>query len=302
LGGAGVAGTVLAAERDVPAPGSHRVLLVQPGTLAEGMRGPVATAVALVRQTAEAPAFDLVVWPENAVSAVLPTNVHLVRTALAKRSGAHLILGAPRFEPDERGLRISALLIDASGRTLAYHDKNHLLPFAEYAPGPLPMRWFGSMEVQPGETPGALPVQGTPFGPLICYEVLFAPLARAQVRAGATVLLNLSNDAWFGDTGAAEQHLAAAMYRALESGRPLLRATHTGLTAAIDANGRVVARLPMHEPGTLLVDVVPRSRPTPMLYWGEGPVWLAFGLAVALPAVRRLGRLRTAEEHASVEV
>ncbi|MDH3685214.1 MAG: apolipoprotein N-acyltransferase, partial [Myxococcales bacterium] len=208
------AGSVRVATGPAPPEGSKRVLLVQPGAVPSGdARGPVAVADALVQRTLDGEPFDVAVWPENAVAALLPSNLHLLRSAVQRGIGAPLILGAPRTDPKDGRFRTSALLVGVGGEILAHHDKRHLLPFAEYAPGPLPMEWFGPIEILPGVAPGVLPVRGASFGPLICYEVLFSGLARDQVRAGATVLLNLSNDAWFGDTGAVEQHLAAAMLR-----------------------------------------------------------------------------------------
>jgi len=288
-------GTVQLADGDEPAADALRLLLLQPGARAEEQpQSPAGAVAGLIRQTTEAPSFDVAVWPENALPAFLPANAHLVRPALAHRPDARLILGAPRAEPTAPGtLYTSALLLDSDARTLAHHDKVHLLPFAEYAPGPLPMRWFGALEATAGARPLPLADDGAVFGPLICYEVLFAELARQQARS-AGILLNLSNDSWFGRAGASEQHLAAAMYRAVETARPVLRSTQTGITAAIDARGRVVARLPMNEAGRLLVDVVPGSGTTWALAWGSAPAWVAFGLVLlrSLPFRRAAARLR----------
>ena len=285
-------GAVREAAGDVDAGGdAKRVLLVQPGSRTrDGDSGGAQTTRELVRRTQSAGDFDLAIWPENASPAVLPENLHLVRAALEGRPDAALILGAPRSGASPGSIHTSAVLVDSRREAFSFHDKVKLLPFAEYAPGPLPMRWFGAIEVEAGDAPRRVQVDGVSYGPLICYEVLFSGVAREQARAGAQVLLNLSNDAWFGNTGAVEQHLAAAMYRALETGRPLLRATQTGITAAIDVDGRVVARLPLDAPGTLLVDVHATSGTTPARLWGDAPVWLAFSAVVVFAVLGRWRR------------
>jgi len=282
-------GTVELAGSGDPRPGAVRVLLAQPGARGpDESRGPTGTLETLTRQTAEAASFDVVVWPENALPALMPANAHLLRRVLAERPAARLVLGAPRTDPTAPGrLFTSALLVDSGARTLAHHDKVHLLPFAEYAPGPLPMRWFGPLEATPGSQPRSLSDGNTVFGPLICYEVLFAELARQQART-AGILLNLSDDSWFGSAGAAEQHLAATMYRAIETARPILRSTHTGITAAVDARGHVIARIPMEIPGTLRVDVVPGTRSTATGMWGAAPIWAALALVTLLSLPFRL--------------
>jgi apolipoprotein N-acyltransferase len=165
------------------------------------------------------------------------------------------------------------------------HDKVKLLPFAEYAPWPFAPGSLG--EAAPGRAPRVLSWRGASFGPLVCYEVLFARLARRLAADGAGVLVNLSNDSWFGATGAAEQHLAAAMYRAIETGRPLLRATHTGITVALDARGRVVARLPRDVPGTRAIDVEPGRGITPYTRFGDAPLGAALLAGLALTSFRR---------------
>jgi apolipoprotein N-acyltransferase len=286
-----------AAAGSAPAPGALRVLLVQHAPAGARRSAPAELIPALEKLrglSRSRPDFDLAVWSENAVSAVMPENAHLLRGALPEGGRERaLLFGAPRSDPARPGaLHVSAFHADARGQLVAHHDKVHLLPFAEYAPGPLPMRWFGSVEVAPGEAPRALRFEGTAFGPLVCYEVLFAGLARDLARDGAGVLVNLSNDAWFGATGAIEQHLAAAMYRAIETRRPLLRATHTGVTAAIDARGRVAARLPLGVSAALSVDVTPGRGQAPAVSVGELPALLAALVALAFAARGALARAR----------
>ena len=140
--------------------------------------------------------------------------------------------------------------------------------------------------IEAGLAPVALLLDGATLGPLICYEMLFAGLARSQVRAGADLLVNLSHDGYFGGEAGARQHLTAAILRAAELGRPVLRATSDGFTVAIDARGRIQARLPAGQPGVLVVDVWPRSSATPALGVGNG-LAIAAALAIALMGIRQ---------------
>lgn len=274
------------------APGALRWLLVQHAPAAERRSAPAEAleAVASLRAlTRGRPDFDVALWSENALPALLPENAHLLRGALPEDGRERaLLLGAPRSDPARPGtLHTSAFLTDREGRVVAVHDKVKLLPFAEYAPWPFAPGAFGIGAAAPGEAPRVLPWRGGAFGPLICYEVLFAGLARRLASEGAGVLVNLSNDAWFGDTGAAEQHLAASMYRAIETRRPLLRATHTGITAAVDARGNVVARLPVDVPGTLAVDVAPGRGTTPYVRFGDAPLGALLLAGLGLTSSRR---------------
>ena len=266
------------------------MLLVQhaPAVARRSAPGDVVPQLARLRALTAGADFDVAVWSENALPALLPQNAHLLRGALADDGRPRaLLLGASYADPERPGsLRTSAFLADAGGTLLARHDKVHLLPLAEFAPWPLSAESLGILEVAPGEAPRVLVWRGTGFGPLLCYEVLFAPLARQLAREGAGVLVNLSNDSWFGATGAAEQHLAAAMYRAIETRRPLLRATHTGITAGLDAEGRVVARLPRDVPAVLALDVVPGAGLTLYTRLGDVPL-LGLSAAVLAAGYRR---------------
>lgn len=292
------AGAVHPARGAMPPPGTLRVLLVQHAPRVERRSGPgdvVGSLHALRTLTRHSgvSGVELAVWSENALAAVLPENLHLLRDAFpGDRADAALLLGAPRADARDPGrLHTSAFLVAAGGTPLGHHDKVHLLPFAEYVPRPFPRPARGRPETAPGAEPRVLRLGSHGLGPLVCYEVLFADLARRLARDGAGVLVNLSNDAWFGRTGAVEQHLAASMYRAIETRRPLVRATHTGVTGAFDAAGRLVARLPVDEAGALAVDVAPGTGATVYARVGELPALAAalvvLGAFLADAAARR---------------
>lgn len=267
-------------------PGSLRVALVQPALPMQQWANPIRTSdtvdhlVALTTAALDANAVDLVVWPENSIQALLPANDAQVEKALGALEGraAHLLLGAPRYEPPRSTERFNAaLLYRETAVPIAIHDKTHLLPFFEAVP-----EWLASGA--PGLSAGSAPAvlrsgDQISLAPLLCYEVLFPGVARRQVSDGATLLVNLSNDAWFAGSGGAEQHFAAAVVLAATFGRPLLRATPSGVTAAVAASGRVAARLPPDRPGVLIVDVVPAHGLTPAARLGDVPAWIALALA-----------------------
>lgn len=267
-------------------PGALRVALAQPALPMTQWADPTRASatvdhlVSLSSAASRARSVDLVVWPENAIQALLPANDAQVEKALRALGGdtAHLLLGAPRYDPARPTERFNAaLLYGATAEPIAIHDKTHLLPFFEATPA-----WLAQGDA--GLTAGRSPVvlrsgERISIGPLLCYEVLFASIARSQVRDGATLLVNLSNDAWFAGSGGAEQHFAAAVVLAATLGRPLLRATPSGVTAAVAASGRVVARLPSDRPGVLVVDVMPSHGRTPAARIGDAPAWIALALA-----------------------
>jgi apolipoprotein N-acyltransferase len=217
----------------------------------------------------------------------------------AQRSGSHLALGIP-VSDGPRQYANSMIGLMPSGATYRY-DKHHLVPFGEFIP--LGARWFvDMMRIPLGDFNRGILLQ-VPFKvgdqwvmPNICYEDLFGEEIAAQLAAGstsglpqATILLNMSNIAWFGNSIALPQHLQISQMRALETGRPMLRATNTGATAVIDAAGRIVARLPYFTRGTLAVDVQGYAGLTPYARYGNLPVLAAaiFLLGIAWLLARR---------------
>ena len=288
-------GTVHAA----PQPGSTHVRLVQPGVASGGsvVRGAVRDIARLVELSASDPPVDLAIWPENAVSALLPYNAQLLESAAAPPlAWTHrLLLGAPTVDPTRPSrLRNTVLLLDERLEPLASYDKLLLFPFSERMPWPFSLLFATRLEVGPGSTLVTLSLdEAVKLGPLICYEVLFATHARALVAAGASVLVNLSNDSWFGTTRALDQHLAAAILRAVETRRPVLRSTSTGVTAAIDARGETVARLAAQEPGAVDVWVRPGTGYSPYMRVGDGPLWAAVALVLGATLREEVRRRRS---------
>jgi len=283
---------------------SVRVAVVQPSLPEEWRRSlaHVRDAVTRLRTLTDEtrPARPkLVVWPENAIS-VSPDAIRmLARASDVVPPGATLLVGAPRAvqsAPGRAVLHNAAHVVDDSGHSRAVYDKRVLTPWAETAPWPLSLL-PGAWPAAPGDySPGApsggqLPqVDGHAFGVTICSEAVHAELIRTQVRDGATFLVNLANDAWFGDEPAAAQHAAAALLRAVESRRALVRGTTSGISMVVQPSGRVVARAPVGAATALVADVPVVDVVTPYTRAGDAFAWACVALAsgvLLLPARRR---------------
>jgi len=241
---------------------------------------------------------DLVVWSETAVDEPLDRAPRLEASLrrLVETTGVPLVTGAPlanRGRPTN-----SVLLFRPGGGPPDVYDKRRLVPFSEYEPRGL--AWLSRLlpEVTAGEgyVPGdglaLLRAGGTALAAPICFEITYPHLLRRFRRAGAQLVLNLSNDAWFGSGGYARLHLAHAVFRAVELRTWVVRATNTGISAVLDPRGRVVAELPLFEAGTLVATVHPTDPPGLYTRWGDGPL-LALCVAIpcaALAAARRPAR------------
>lgn len=190
----------------------------------------------------------LIVWPEVPAPVYYYDDARFRETVngLAQRTGAWLLLNVVPHTAEGAPLN-SALLVSPAGRPAGRYDKMKLVPFGEYVPRPFGLlRKIASEagDFAPGRQLVTLEADGHRLGAFICYEAVFPHLVRRFSEAGAELLVNISNDGWYGRTAARDQHLKIARMRALENRRWLLRATNNGITAAIDPAGRLVRRLP----------------------------------------------------------
>lgn len=205
--------------------------------------------------------FSLVIWPETALPFFLTEEPEaLARISELLPPGTTLVTGAPRTEPAAEGRRFynSAYVIDDQGRIAGAYDKVHLVPFGEYLPLSDLLSRFGLKQLVKGAGafsagPGLAVLQvgdGLKAGLLICYEVIFPGQVIVEGER-PDVLINLTNDGWFGETTGPYQHLDQARLRAIEEGLPVLRAANTGISAVIDAYGRIVAETELGVEATL---------------------------------------------------
>jgi apolipoprotein N-acyltransferase len=234
---------------------------------------------------------QVVVVPETALPAFLdqlPDDYLESLRENARAGGKDILLGT--VERTQRGgaMEYFNSLVRITGQGRESYRKRHLVPFGEFMPPGfawalailhIPMSDFSRGK---GSQP-AIAAGGARFGVAICYEDMFGEEVIDALPA-AQALVNVSNDAWFGHSLAAAQHLQGSQMRALETSRWMVRATNTGVTAAIDEHGRVVARLPEYTVGTLYADVVPRDGTTPYAYCGN---LLALLLVALLAAAAR---------------
>ncbi|HJT00145.1 MAG TPA: apolipoprotein N-acyltransferase [Terriglobales bacterium] len=205
----------------------------------------------------EAPAVpkpDLVVWPESpAPFYVNDPRFRQVIAAVAEKDHAYVLAGSlgenPGVPAGTGPAYNSAGLMSPQGQWVARYDKIHLVPFGEYVPFKSIFGFAGGLtqavgEFGRGSSREPLVVDGYKLGVFICYESVFPGEVRQFAQNGGQVFVNISNDGWYGDTGAWAQHLNQARMRAVENNRWLLRDTNTGLTASIDPYGRVIAHVP----------------------------------------------------------
>ncbi len=249
---------------------------------------------------------DVIVWPETSVPFILTENPDaLVRIGDVLEEGQILLTGAVRAE--ERGagqmpLYYNAVyMIDDKGQILGASDKVHLTPFGEYVPFENLLRQFGIEEVisLPGgftaassRTPLKLP-SGVSFYPLICYEAIF-PAEIAADLGGAGVILNITNDAWFGTTPGPYQHFQQARLRAVETGVPLVRVANNGISAVIDPQGRIIEGLSLNAVGAVDATFSLKNVPERNSHNHVLNLWLVLVLMTLIAVVSSLGFIRRA--------
>jgi len=213
---------------------------------------------------------ELVVWPETAVPFFFQnrSKFALGIISLAEESKAALIFGSPAYKRQQGAVRYynRAYLIAPDTRDILYYDKIHLVPFGEYVPFKKYLPFIHRLveaagDFASGEKSKALKAGDLSSGILICFEAIFPELARALARDGANILVNITNDAWFGRTSAPYQHLSMAVFRAIENHRPMIRAANTGFSAFITPTGAIQSKSDLFveavQTGSIIAGVFP---------------------------------------------
>jgi apolipoprotein N-acyltransferase len=273
----------------------------------ELLRRHFAAHLELSRRAAERGPLDLIVWPEASVPVSLEGQAEYgdaVR-ALADETGALVVVGGIGVDwgpgGDDYRIHNSAFAVAPQRGVVDRYDKSHLVPFGEYVPAllrPIATAIAGGVagigETTPGDGARVLRTGGTPdpdLAALICYEAIYPGLVRQAARGGASVLLNLTNDAWYGRTSAPHQFLAIAALRSVEHGVPMLRAANTGVSAIVGAGGAVLEETALFEPAVLVADVpARRAGPTPYTRFGDWVVGASWAILVAFGGRRLVGR------------
>jgi len=221
---------------------------------------------------------DLIIWPENSI----PVFYHQVKELfldplelLAQENQTELLVGLPVLD-QETGHYYNSLV--SLGEDNEFYYKSHLVPFGDY----IPLEWLRGLisffdlpmsAFRPGPLRDELvEMAGEKMGLSICYEDTFSTEVLRSLPE-ATVLVNATNNAWYGDSFAPHQHLQISQNRALEMGRPVIRATTNGISALIDFEGQLIQQTPQFEEAVLTGKVQPRTGMTPYVSWGRGPLW-----------------------------
>ncbi|HYL37848.1 MAG TPA: apolipoprotein N-acyltransferase [Bryobacteraceae bacterium] len=278
---------------DLPAleRGDQSAIMVQPNMPEEEDRSPQASAQArdhlasFTLNFASHAAAPLIIWPE------VPGPIYYYHdptfrdeaTTLARTAHAYFLFGTVGLTPQNAPLN-SAVLLRPDGDFVDRYDKINLVPFGEYVP-----KFFGFVnritqeagDFAPGNRIVTFPTDHHPLGVFICYESAFPHQVRQFVKAGAQVLVNISNDGYFGHSAAREQHLEIARMRAVENNRWLLRCTNDGITASIDPAGRIMLRLPMYQETAARV---PYRYHAGMTFYSAHGDWFAWGCLIAAAA------------------
>ena len=248
----------------------------------------------------------LIVWPESSIEVFLPETLPVLPPDMMPglpSERTFFIFGAKSFRGrlGTAGGKAfnTAFFADAKGRLLAHYHKHELLAFGEYLPFANILKWVPGMPFADGFTPGTGPVvfhlsRGVRAGPLICYEDLMPDLARKLVsETRANILVNLTNDAWYGRSVGPWQHLWLAQFRAIETRRSLLRVTNTGVTSLVNAKGELVQSLALFKPAVMVSQVEILNGETVYVRFGDWFAWTLTGLTLAI-LLFRLRRSLTA--------
>lgn len=207
---------------------------------------------------------DLVVWPETAAPFYFLYDTDLTRKVQngVAETGTGFLIGSPSFKQDGKKIEFynSAYMLGPDGKVTGKYDKVHLVPFGEYVPLKKWLPFLGKMVEQVGDFSSGkkgstVGLNGHEIGVLICYELIFPYLSRAEVINGAGLLVNMTNDAWYGRTGAPYQHFSMAVFRAVENRRAMVRAANTGISGFIDPAGRITGSTPLFEDAVMTKSV-----------------------------------------------
>ncbi|MCP3952502.1 MAG: apolipoprotein N-acyltransferase, partial [Desulfobacterales bacterium] len=235
---------------------------------------------------------DLIVWPETATPFFIGHN-HLLTDLLQagiRRTNTDHLIGTPTAirHNGRTAYHNSAALFSTRARVVDQYEKVHLVPFGEYVPFKKWLPFIGKLVAQVGDfIPGtegkAITWQDRRIGVLICYEIIFPTLSRAMVQNKTDILVNITNDAWFGKTSAPRQHFSMAVFRAIENRRALVRSANTGISGFIDPVGRIINASELNTAATL-TGVLPLMTTT-SIYTNSGDIFALGCLIVTLLVV-----------------
>lgn len=284
-------------DREIAAARKSRIAVVQ-GNIEQSLKwdeslaAPTTEKYISLSERIAPPAPDLVVWPETALPFYLYYDKELTERVLTAidRMNTNFLVGCPSYAYDplinQLWLFNSAYMINPEGRVTGKYDKSHLVPFGEYVPLKKWLPFVGKMVPQIGDFFSGpkghlLSISGMDIGVQICYEVIFPDLSAQMIRNGGELIVNITNDAWFGRTAAPRQHFSMALFRAVENRRTLVRAANTGISAFADPAGRVLEASPLFQTRVMTREV-PIITGKQTFYTANGDLLPAGCLAAAL--------------------
>lgn len=252
----------------------------------------------LSRQTSGS-GMQLVVWPESSLPFFYQKEHAYTQriSSLARELNSYLVVSSPALEEGDGRERLlnSAFLISSDGSTVGRSDKVHLVPFGEYVPLATFLPFVKKMvqgigDFSPGKSFTPLAAPFGKMGMLICFEGIFPEISREYVLNGAGLLVNITNDAWFGDSSAPYQHLSMTVFRAVENRVPLVRSANTGITAFIDSRGHLLGMSRLFREALLSGTVTMGSERTIYTSYGDIFAWFCCTVSLAVIAVITLRR------------
>lgn len=257
----------------------------------------IARLFSLSRQLEQGAPVDLIIWPESAYKRVIPAEAKNLRRSLRSPLFTPLLFGASTRSVNETREEKrefhhnTAVLLDGEGQVMGKYQKTRLLPFGEYMPGgqllsPLRHSFSRASEFTPGQSVAPLILGDVRISVMICYEDIFPQLVRFMTNKGAPhLLVNITNDAWFGGGHEPRIHLALSRLRAIEQRRPLVRANNGGQSAVIDAAGRLLSQGQTGTAGVLKASIPLMSGRTLYARWGDW--WGVLSLCVCVWNIAR---------------
>ena len=262
----------------------------------------------LTREAAADSAVDLIVWPESATPFFFANDREFQARLLllAHEVDRPLLFGSPSFarEGGQDVMYNSAFLVGPDTTVLGRYDKIHLVPFGEYVPLRHLLFFLNKLvegvgDFRSGEAYTVMAIPQGRFAVLICFEVIFPDLVRHFARHGAQFLVNITNDAWFGNSPASYQHLSMVVFRAVETRLPIVRAANTGISAVIAPSGRLVQQTPLFVRTWIQGRITPAEGLTTFYtQWGDlfaHSCWVVTAVAVAWGLIRRRQRAASAQ-------
>jgi len=249
---------------------------------------------------------QLVLWPEASTPFYFDIESAMAEPVRRLAAQAHVpfVVGTDELERGQNGspdrYYNTAVLVDANGKSRETYRKILLVPFGEYVPFKALLFFVGPLvenvsDFSAGTDPVVFDADGVRFSVAICYEAIYARMARTFVDRGAELLTTITNDAWFSTSSAAYQHFDQAALRAVEQGRYLVRAANTGFSGAVDPYGRVITRTKLFEAASVTVDVRLLSGRTIYGLTGDVVAYLALLLSATVVAIAWRARGRDAQ-------